>query len=66
MAFSRDGNVPPLVHELAALIPSPFFSLDTVISKSGQLRLIELGDGQVSDRKKWSPDRFAAMLQSQL
>lgn len=64
-AFSRDGNVPSLVHELAALIPSPFFSVDTVISKSGQLRLIELGDGQVSDRKKWSPGQFAAMLQSQ-
>lgn len=65
-AFSRDGNVPSLVAEVAERISSPFFSVDTVIDTDGRMRLIELGDGQVSDRKKWSPDQFAVMLQSQL
>lgn len=64
-AFSRNGSVPTLVHQVAKKILSPFFSVDTVWAKSGQLRLIELGDGQVSDRKKWSPEQFAAMLQAQ-
>lgn len=63
--FSRNGNVPSLVHEVAKKISSPFFSVDTVMAKSGELRLIELGDGQVSDRKKWEPEQFAAILQSQ-
>lgn len=64
-AFSRDGNVPALVAEVAERVSSPFFSVDTVLDASGQLRLIELGDGQVSDRKKWTPAQFAAMLQNQ-
>lgn len=65
-AFSRDGDVPALVNDVAERITSPFFSVDTVLALSGQLRLIELGDGQVSDRKKWSADQFAAMLHSRL
>lgn len=64
-AFSRDENVPALVAEVAERVSSPFFSVDTVLDASGQLRLIELGDGQVSDRKKWTPAQFAAMLQNQ-
>lgn len=64
-AFSRDGMVPPLVRAVAARISSPFFSVDTVMAASGELRLIELGDGQVSDRKQWGPEQFAAMLASQ-
>jgi hypothetical protein len=64
-AFSRDGKVPVLVQEVAQRIESPFFSVDTVLAASGQLRLIELGDGQVSDRKKWSPEQFSAMLHRQ-
>jgi hypothetical protein len=61
-AHARTGNAPPLVHELAARIESPFFSVDLVSSESAGLRLIELGDGQVSDRKKWPAERFASML----
>ncbi|MDC8756088.1 ATP-grasp domain-containing protein [Janthinobacterium fluminis] len=61
-ACARDGDVPALVQEIAKRIRSPFYSVDTVLATTGELRLIELGDGQVSDRKKWSPERFAAML----
>jgi len=52
-AFARCGDVPALVNEIAGRISSPFFSVDTVFAASGELRLIELGDGQVSDRKQW-------------
>lgn len=61
-AYSRQGHVPGLVHELTRRIDSPFFSADIVSSEGGELRLIELGDGQVSDRKKWPVERFLAML----
>lgn len=62
LAYAREGNAPSLVHELAARVESPFFSVDLVTSEKGGLRLIELGDGQVSDRKKWSAERLASML----
>ncbi|MDM5176015.1 ATP-grasp domain-containing protein [Massilia sp. DJPM01] len=61
-AHGRDGSAPELVHELARRIDSPFFSVDVVTSSQGERRLIELGDGQVSDRKQWPADRFMAML----
>ncbi|MDQ1921900.1 ATP-grasp domain-containing protein [Massilia pseudoviolaceinigra] len=61
-AHGRDGSAPELVHEIARRIESPFFSVDVVASSRGELRLIELGDGQVSDRKQWPVGRFMAML----
>ncbi len=61
-AHGREGSAPPMVHELAKRIQSPFFSVDLVSSENGDLRLIELGDGQVSDRKKWPAQQFASML----
>ena len=61
-AYAREENVPPLVQDVAKRIKSSFFSVDVVTSESGELRLIELGDGQVSDRKKWPADKFASML----
>lgn len=59
---SREGAAPPLVDAIAKRIDSPFYSVDTVLAEDGRLRLIELGDGQVSDRKKWSAARFISML----
>lgn len=61
-AYARDGLVPDLVKDIAACIDSPFFSVDTVLSAEGSMRLIELGDGQVSDRKLWTAEAFAKML----
>lgn len=60
--YGREGSVPALVHELSKRIESPFFSVDVVSSEAGELRLIELGDGQVSDRKKWLAPTFISML----
>lgn len=61
-AFARDGVLPEIVERIAARIDSPFFSVDIVLSIEGEPRLIELGDGQVSDRKKWPVPRFVDML----
>lgn len=58
-AHAREGTVPPLVQEVARRVPSPFFSVDVAEKSTGELVLIELGDGQVSDRKAWPAQRFA-------
>lgn len=61
-AFARDGIVPELVKDIARRIESPFFSVDIVLNREGMPRLIELGDGQVSDRKKWPASTFIEAL----
>jgi hypothetical protein len=61
-AYGRDGSVPGVVSEIARRVESPFFSVDVAETAEGQLRVIELGDGQVSDRKEWPVDRFVEML----
>ncbi|WP_426193825.1 ATP-grasp domain-containing protein [Pseudomonas sp. NFXW11] len=63
-AYAANGEVPALVEECAALIDSPFFSVDVVQRDDGALRLVELGDGQVSDRKEWTAQGFADLLAS--
>jgi hypothetical protein len=60
--FGRDGDVPAIVHEIVRRIASPFFSVDIVLDAKKIPRLIELGDGQVSDRKKWSASAFIEMF----
>ena len=61
-AHGRTHVVPDIVQRIAGVITSPFFSVDIVASTDGTQRLIELGDGQVSDRKQWPADRFVRML----
>lgn len=56
--------IPEIVEQIAGRIDSPFFSVDVVLAIDGTPRLIELGDGQVSDRKKWAADRFVSMFNS--
>jgi hypothetical protein len=40
-------------------IPSPFWSVDIAQRRDGEFRIVEIGDGQVSDLVGWSPQRFA-------
>lgn len=61
-AHAHEGPPPHLVETLAERIDSPFFSVDLVRSVDGPLRLVELGDGQVSDRKRWPPERLVAIF----
>jgi hypothetical protein len=60
--FSAHGAVPDIVSKCAAWITSPFFSVDTALRSDGTLRVIEIGDGQVSDRKEWTPEQLVEML----
>jgi hypothetical protein len=53
--------VPDSVRLCAERVPSPFFSVDVASRRDGQLRVVEIGDGQVSDLVGWSPEAFAAM-----
>jgi hypothetical protein len=62
VAHARDGRVPKIVSEVASRIQSPFFSVDVVQTQSGRLVVIELGDGQVSDRKNWPAERFVEIV----
>lgn len=59
---SLEGDVPEIVSIAAKKIDSPFFSVDTIQTKDGRRRIVELGDGQVSDRKAWSAERFVEIL----
>lgn len=60
-AASEDVAVPEIVQQCAARLPSKFFSVDVVQRADGELRVVEVGDGQVSDLVGWSPQAFAAM-----
>jgi hypothetical protein len=63
-AFARDGHVPEIVRTAAAHVPSPFFAVDIATRADGVLRIVELGDGGVSDLKQWTPEAFKAVLES--
>lgn len=56
--YSMGKVIPDIVKECARRIQSRFFSVDIVQRKDGGLRLVELGDGQVSDLTGWTTERF--------
>ncbi|POD96501.1 hypothetical protein BV924_09045 [Pectobacterium odoriferum] len=60
--YSSNDIVPDLVVEIAQPIRSPFFSIDMAENASGELRLIEIGDGQVSDTKEWNVEKFIQLF----
>lgn len=55
-----DG-VPDLVTECARRISSPFFSVDVAIREDGVERVVEIGDGQVSDLVGWNVNDFSKL-----
>jgi len=61
-AHSADGHVPELVLEVGRRIDCPFFSVDTIVRRDGALRVVEIGDGQVSDLKEWLPQTFVGIF----
>lgn len=60
-ASADNEPVPEVVQLCAERVQSPFFSVDVARRRDGQLRVIEAGDGQVSDLVGWTPEAFAAM-----
>jgi ATP-grasp domain, R2K clade family 3 len=51
------ANPDPVVF-CAGAIPSPFFSVDIARRADGVERIVEIGDGQVSDLVGWPVERF--------
>lgn len=58
---SFDMRAMSLLVRIARDIPSPFFSVDIAQRIDGAFRVIEIGDGQVSDLVGWTYERFAAV-----
>lgn len=56
-----EQHVPAPVQAAVEKIDSPFFSVDIVKNEAGDWRLVELGDGQVSDLVGWQAERFGAI-----
>lgn len=61
-AYSPTSKVPAIVETVTQRIDAPFYSVDVAQTLEGQERIVELGDGQVSERKMWPLDRFVKML----
>jgi hypothetical protein len=57
-----DEAVSEAVAAAAQRIGSPFFSVDVAERSDGAVRIVEIGDGQVCDRKHWPAERFVRML----
>ncbi len=62
IAYSAEGNIPELVSMIAKIHSAPFYSVDVIQRSDGELRLVELGDGQVSDKKTWPAEVFCQMI----
>ncbi|MES2570065.1 MAG: ATP-grasp domain-containing protein [Verrucomicrobiota bacterium] len=62
IAYSASGEIPSIVSECAGRIRSRFFSVDVVRRSDGILRVVEIGDGQVSDLVGWTPEQFASIF----
>lgn len=60
--YSIDGGWPVVVYAVAKRIKSPFYSVDIAKTEAGNMVVIELGDGQVSDLKNWSAKEFMSIL----
>jgi hypothetical protein len=52
-------SIPTPVAIAAQKIASPFFTVDIAYTTTGQCRIVELGDGQVSDLVGWTATQFA-------
>ncbi|MEC4804378.1 MAG: ATP-grasp domain-containing protein [Jaaginema sp. PMC 1079.18] len=62
-AYSRHGKeLPEVVASVAKRIVSPFYSVDIAQTVKGDWRIVELGDGQVSDKKEWKTAEFCHIL----
>lgn len=65
IGFAATGEpVPDVVRVCAERIPSPFFSVDVIRRRDGAVRVVEVGDGQVSDLVGWSAAAFGAIWQT--
>ena len=57
----ENEEIPEIVEDCAQRINSKFFSVDVVERSDGCKRVVEIGDGQVSDLVGWTSERFATL-----
>lgn len=62
--YGAEGFVPKIVELVANRVDCPFYSVDIARNIRGDYRLIEIGDGQVSDLKDWPIDKFLMIFNS--
>lgn len=62
-AANCDRQIPDIAIECSKRIESNFFSIDLIDSQDGTQRIVEVGDGQVSDLVGWSIERYLAIWQ---
>lgn len=55
---ARNGEIPGIVIEAAGRVAVPFFSIDVVLTDEDRWRIVEIGDGQVSDLVEWPVEDF--------
>lgn len=60
--YSPTTETPEILEAVMRLISAPFFSVDVIKRGDGEFRIVEIGDGQVSDRKSWGIKSFSEML----
>ncbi|MEM7281746.1 MAG: ATP-grasp domain-containing protein [Pseudomonadota bacterium] len=58
-------SIPRIVFECAERITSPFFSVDVAKRSDGADRVVEIGDGQVSDLVGWPTNRFVEIFSNE-
>lgn len=58
----EDEPIPDIVKICAERIQSDFYSVDVVKTETGRERIVEIGDGQVSDIVGWSAERLAEVV----
>tara|TARA_Y100000588_G_scaffold210270_1_gene224329 strand:+ start:153308 stop:154072 length:765 start_codon:yes stop_codon:yes gene_type:complete len=60
---SNGVKIPRLVKEIVDIIKLPFFTIDVVLNDKDEWRVVEIGDGQVSDSGKWDIANFPAVFE---
>jgi ATP-grasp domain, R2K clade family 3 len=63
-SFDPTAQIPDIVVDCARRIDSNFFSVDVIRRADGQLRIVEIGDRQVSDFVGWSVQRFVDLWET--
>lgn len=59
-----DAEFPVELSPVLDAIQAPFYSLDFVTDVNGRFRIVEIGDGQVSDLVGWSTAEFVRIFES--
>jgi len=54
--------VPTIVDDCARRFPEDFISIEAIKRRDGDLRIVEIGDAQVSDLVGWTAQRFSEVL----